>query len=59
MKIHTEIALTAYKKWDLIRYIVKLEKKIKNAKEKLDNISSSEVRAAVKVLTNDIDIRRD
>lgn len=50
MKEHTELTLGSYKKWDLVRYIVKLEQTINRAIKKLDNTSSPEVRAAIKIL---------
>lgn len=53
MKEHTEFTLSAMKKWDLIRYIVKLEKIINKAIKKLDNVSSQDVRSAVKILKKD------
>ena len=50
MKEHTEFTLNNLKKWDLIRYIVKLEKTINKAIKRLDSVSDPNVRAAIKML---------
>lgn len=48
MKEHTELTLSAYKKWDLVRYIVKLEKIINNIIKKLDDITILEILEEIK-----------
>lgn len=53
MKEHKELTLNCYKKWDLIRYIMKLENNINKAIKKLDNVSSPDVRKAIKILRQD------
>ena len=53
MKEHTEFTLNCYKKWDLIRYIMKLENNINKAIKRLDNVSSPDVRKAIKILRQD------
>lgn len=53
MKEHTEFTLTNFKKWDLIRYIIKLEKTINKAIKKLDNVSDKDVRAAINILRSE------
>lgn len=53
MKEHTELTLNCYKKWDLIRYIMKLENNINKAIKRLDNVSSPDVRKAIKILRQD------
>ena len=53
MKEHTEFTLNNLKKWDLIRYIVILEKTINKAIKKLDNVSDKDVRAAIKILRSE------
>ena len=50
MKEHTEFTLNNLKKWELIRYIVKLEQTINKAIKKLDKVSDKDVRAAIKML---------
>lgn len=50
MKEHKELTLNCYKKWDLIRYIMKLENNINKAIKRLDNVSSPDVRKAIKIL---------
>ena len=50
MKEYKELTLNCYKKWDLIRYIMKLENNINKAIKKLDNVSSPDVRKAIKIL---------
>ncbi len=50
MKEHTEFTLNNHKKWELIRYIVKLEQTINKAIKKLDTASLPEVRSAIKIL---------
>lgn len=50
MKEHTEFSLNNHTKWELIRYIVKLEQTINKAIKKLDNVSSPDVRTAIKIL---------
>lgn len=50
MKEHTEFSLYIHKKWELIRYIVKLEQTINKAIKKLDSVSDPAVRAAIKIL---------
>lgn len=50
MKEHTEFSLYIHKKWDLIRYIVKLEQTINKAIKRLDSVSDPTVRAAIKIL---------
>ena len=53
MKEHKELTLNCYKKWDLIRYIMKLENNINKAIKRLDNVSSPDVRKAIKILRQD------
>ena len=53
MKEHTELTLASYKKWDLVRYIVRLEKTINRAIKRLDNVSNEDVRKAIKILRGD------
>lgn len=53
MKEHKELTLNCYKKWDLIRYIIKLENNINKAIKRLDNVSSPDVRKAIKILRQD------
>ena len=53
MNKHKELTLNCYKKWDLIRYIMKLENNINKAIKKLDNVSSPDVRKAIKILRQD------
>lgn len=53
MKENTELCLSNLKKWDLIRYIVVLQKTINKAIKKLDKVSSPEVRAAIKILRSE------
>lgn len=48
MKEHTEFTLNSLKKWDLVRYAVKLEKIINNIIKKLDDISILEVLEEIK-----------
>lgn len=48
MKEHTELTLSSMKKWDLVRYIIKLEKAINNIIKKLDDISVLEVLEEIK-----------
>lgn len=50
MKEHTELTLARYKKWDLVRYVVKLEETINKAIKRLDNVSDPNVRVAIKIL---------
>ena len=50
MKEHTELTLNCLKKWDLIRYIIVLQKTINKAIKKLDNVSDKDVRKAIKIL---------
>ena len=50
MKEHTEFTLNNLKKWDLIRYVVNLEKTINRAIKRLDSVSDPNVRAAIKIL---------
>ena len=50
MKEHKELTLNCYKKWDLIRYIMKLENNINKDIKRLDNVSSPDVRKAIKIL---------
>ena len=50
MKEHTEFTLNNLKKWDLIRYIIVLQKTINKAIKKLDNVSDKDVRKAIKIL---------
>ena len=54
MKEHTELTLAHYKKWDLVRYAVKLEQTINKAIKKLDSVSDPTVRAAIKILRGEI-----
>lgn len=58
MKEHTEFSLNNHTKWELIRYIVKLEQTINKAIKKLDTASSQEVRSAIKILRCE-DVRID
>lgn len=53
MKEHTELTLNCLKKWDLIRYIIVLQKTINKAIKKLDNVSDKDVRAAIKILRSE------
>ena len=53
MKEHKELTLNCYKKCDLIRYIMKLENNINKAIKRLDNVSSPDVRKAIKILRQD------
>ena len=53
MKEHTEFTLNNLKKWDLIRYVIKLEKTINKAIKRLDNVSDKDVRAAIKILRSE------
>ena len=53
MKEHTEFTLNNLKKWDLIRYVVKLEKTINRAIKRLDSVSDPNVRAAIKILRSE------
>lgn len=50
MNEHTEFSLVNRNKWELIRYIVKLEKNINRAIKKLDCVSDENVRKAIKIL---------
>lgn len=50
IKEHTELTLSTMKKWDLVRYVAKLEKTINKAIIKLDNVSNEDVRKAIKIL---------
>ena len=50
IKEHTELTLSTMKKWDLIRYVCKLERTINKAIIKLDNVSNEDVRKAIKIL---------
>ena len=50
MKEHTELTLNCLKKWDLIRYIIVLQKTINKAIKRLDKVSDKDVRAAIKIL---------
>lgn len=52
-KEHTELTLSSYKKWDLVRYVVRLEKAINKAIKRLDNVSNEDVRKAIKILRGD------
>jgi hypothetical protein len=54
MKEYTEFTLSAMKKWDLIRYIIVLQKTINKAIKKLDDVSDPAVRAAIKILKGEI-----
>lgn len=53
MKEHTELTLNCLKKWDLIRYIIVLQKTINKAIKRLDNVSDKDVRAAIKILRSE------
>ena len=53
MKEHTEFTLNNLKKWDLIRYIIVLQKTINKAIKKLDNVSDKDVRKAIKILRSE------
>jgi len=50
MKEHTEFSLNNHTKWELIRYIVKLEQTINKTIKRLDNVSDKDVRGAIKIL---------
>jgi len=54
IKEHSEFTLNTKTKWDLVRYIVKLEKTINRAIKRLDNVSDKDVRAAIKILRGEI-----
>ena len=50
MKEHSPFSLNVKTKYELIRYIVKLEENINRAIKKLDNVSNEDVRKAIKYL---------
>lgn len=50
MKEHSVFTLNTKTKYQLIRYIEELEQTINKAIKKLDNISSPDVRNAIKIL---------
>lgn len=53
MKEHIELTLNCLKKWDLIRYIIVLQKTINKAIKRLDNVSDKDVRKAIKILRSE------
>lgn len=53
MKEHTELTLGSYKKWDLVRYIVKLEKRINRAIKRLDKMNGVEIGKTIQILRGD------
>lgn len=53
MKEHTELTLNCLKKWDLIRYIIVLQKTINKAIKRLDKVSDKDVRKAIKILRSE------
>lgn len=50
MKEHSVFTLNTKTKYQLIRYIEELEQTINKAIKKLDNVSSPDVRNAIKIL---------
>lgn len=54
MKESNEFTLNTKTKYELIRYIVKLEKTVNRAIKKLDTVSDPAVRAAIKILRGEI-----
>lgn len=53
MKEHSELTLAAKTKWELVKYIAKLEKNINRAIKKLDKVSGTEVGKAIQILRGD------
>lgn len=54
MKEHNPFSLNNKTKYELVRYIVKLEENINKAIKKLDTVSDPAVRAAIKILRGEI-----
>ena len=54
MKEHSPFSLNNKTKYELVRYIVKLEENINKAIKKLDTVSDPAVRAAIKILKGEI-----
>lgn len=50
MKESNEFSLSTKTKYELIKYIIKIEKTVNRAIKKLDNVSSPDVRNAIKIL---------
>ena len=50
LKEHSEFSLGTKTKWELVRYIAKLEKNINRAIKLLDKASGSEVGKAIQIL---------
>lgn len=53
IKEHTEFTLGSKTKWELVNYIVKLEKNINKAIRKLDKLSGVEIGKAIQILRGD------
>lgn len=53
IKEHTEFTLNNLKKWDLIRYVVSLEKRINRAIKRLDKLSGIEIGKTIQILRGD------
>lgn len=53
MREHTELTLNNLKKWDLIRYVVSLEKRINRAIKRLDKLSGIEIGKTIQILRGD------
>lgn len=54
MKEHSPFSLNNKTKYELVRYIVKLEENINKAIKKLDTVSDPAVRAAIKILRGEV-----
>lgn len=54
MKEHSPFSLNNKTKYELVRYIVKLEENINKAIKRLDNVSDPAVRAAIRILKGEI-----
>lgn len=54
MKEHSPFSLNNKTKYELVRYIVKLEENTNKAIKKLDTVSDPAVRAAIKILKGEI-----
>lgn len=58
MKEHSPFSLNKKTKYELVRYIVKLEENINKAIKRLDTVSDSAVRAAIKILKGEKNWKR-
>ena len=53
IKEHSEFTLANKTKWELVKYIAKLEKNINKAIRKLDKLSGVEIGKAIQILRGD------